>query len=494
MALNSYHSPQQDSLSPAYQLLLQATLAKAQAVGGALDPFVAAIRGNRQEALQGRALDAREKEAAAETAWKERYAGQQDRSIGLRERELNTEEARNAAWAHAQYSDGPGPQAPATPFQSGSPAQTRMAPESLLGGGGQQLRHVDEATARALGPQLTMHLEAQHDRQEQLMAKQAEAQRKAQQDADQLKTTSAMIDSAEQGGALDPASASAFRIRLTTPGEATKIGEELTKSVGAHVTETHDEAMLKGSLDAAKKRVKKDFPNDPAKGAQIEALIELFANSPGKAAEKSKALEQELSKLYGVGEKKDTANSPLKFLADDPVFAKGGIIESAPAPTKANVKLQAMTMAQQNGMLRNDTLTLASGNPNFDKLVSYYDKMDAAEKQAVSTFESLIWQRGGWKPLSEAMSAGEVRPQDATGAGTLPFQGQGATPQATPQAVAPQSSSSMPALSELTPKQRDEALRLYKTGDKAALRSYLIKARGESTAGSRDAPATGFPK
>lgn len=137
MAFNYYQGPQPDSLNPAYQMLLEAEMAKARALGGILDPFTAAIRGNRQEAMQSRELDIRQQGQQRGLDIEQQRVDQQRQQD---ETQLRQDEAfaRAMAAINGTQMDAP-PQRPAGPVFQGRTAGPVMrqqpTAESILSGG-----------------------------------------------------------------------------------------------------------------------------------------------------------------------------------------------------------------------------------------------------------------------------------------------------------------------------------------------------------------------
>lgn len=287
MALINYQPQQLDSLNPAYQMLLQAELAKAQAMGNFFTPLTEAIRGNRQEKLQGRALDVREKETQSENAWKQRYGDQQDREIGLREQELGMQRGRNQTMALSMENLLRGPQ----PSQSG-------------GGGGILSRYgVTPEQLSSLRPDDIMDLERTISGHESAAAKEREAAQKREQGQRQLTDTQAMIDSAISGGALDKATGAAMRIRMTSPEEAVTIGKEVSGAVQKHVDTVRGKTELKGRIESLRKALKKSENPDPMKMAELDAFQAASENTKSSPDEDLKHLAEMQTRMFGKAEK-----------------------------------------------------------------------------------------------------------------------------------------------------------------------------------------------
>ncbi len=479
MAIN-YRQPQQlDSLSSTYQMLVQAEMAKAQAMGQFFDPLTRSIQHNQE-------LSVRRDEAKADALWKDRYAGQQERQMGQRDRELNMKQSELDAEAKDNAAFGDTLQM----LRGGAPSGYSASNDGSSGGAGGPMgtaggvpsaidRHGPEIMQKLAGmrPERAMRMMSildsmdQHQSmQEQRAAQIAEQQRKIKQGEENIASTRKLLASMKT---LRPDERTAYEMRLSDPNEATKIGQELTERVGKDSKRAGDAARLKATIDVMRKSVKKDFPGDADKLAQVESFASLVNNSPLEPEELAKEASKFQSDLYGVGKPKEKPDKgPFKFLEDDPHFAKGGLIERAPDTTKANVQIQAMTMAAQQRMLSTDALSFMSGSPDYKQITNFYDKLDAVEKDTIKTFEDLIWKRGGWKHVDEAERDAINRSLAAPKEG-LPYN-ETIPPSSPPQGGAPQRND---ALFDLTPEQRSEALKLHKAGDREALKEFLLKTR-----------------
>lgn len=505
MAINYRQPRQNDSLNPAYQMLVQAELAKAQAMSQVFDPLTKSILARRE-------LAQRDREMSAEADWKSRYAqmqeaqlqqgqaklGLEEKKLGLEQQEFDLKKGGNEALSMllGASSGGGAPQSPAPamasdpqssmPFGGGGLSEMTRGGMVRPGGGEPQGLDYGGASTRH-GPEFTQALQKlAQSRPDLAMAMLSHADLQDQREAGlEEKRQKAAFEQQEYQGALsalervgpkskrplyDNTEYETVRSSMRDPVSRRSALDDMVKRRKTQLEDLRDETAAREQAKRYEKSLRADLRDDPEGAKKIGDYVaqsEGILTGAGKWSDKSKALDDLAGKVRGVGEKPEKSDVPFEFLKDDKNYTKGGFIEDAPESTKANVRMQAMKMASQQGLLRQDVLALAAGNPNFDKLSGFYDKMDAAEQDAVKTFENLLWKRAGWQSgvVDQSKLPGDIDPLSRPSSTQPPAPSQqGQQTQQSP-------------LMDLTPEQRSEALKIHATGNREALKAFLLKAR-----------------
>lgn len=442
MATFRNYEPRSEGLNAAYDLLLRAELAKAQAMGGAFAPLTDAIRSGQQMKI-ARDEQARLKQAQAEdSALRTQRMGLDTRELDLREKTLNRQMSQDDAFTRALSAvyapEQMQPAASGTPFQGGSAAMTQRTPLSaggLLGGGGGG--QIDPSMLGAMGGEnasryLSMH-NTMHDNALQDQ-KYADEQRQKQQVEQAFNSNLAAGVAGKVKGVYEDKGAG-IRARFAVDPKAAS--EELAKAQDAHLDRVGMQRKVKNDVKELRAAILQTDAESELKNRLLDGL-ELQVKSLEDIDPEiiKKNLEDARSYVYGTdtqsrSQRKSEADkqaeadakSPFKYLAGDKEFKQGGWIGAASRPLQAKVELEATMKAAELGRLRNDALILAASSPKYEEIVAFQDKMTAAEKEAIQGFKKMIWESGGWTaevpggPLPTGASPREGLPFDA---GTQP--------------------------------------------------------------------------
>lgn len=434
MATFRNYEPRSEGLNAAYDLLLRAELAKAQAMGNAFGPLTDAIRSGQQMKI-ARDEQARLTQAQAEdSALRTQRMGLDTRELDLREKTLNRSMAQDDVMARAiagidaHFGGG-------TPFQGPSAAMGQRTPLSaggLLGGG-----QIDPATLAAMGPEnasryMTMHNTIEDN--QRASQKYADEQRQKQQVEQAFNSNLAAGVAGKVKGVYEDKGAG-IRARFAVDPKAAS--EELAKAQDAHLDRVGMQRKVKNDVKELRAAILQTDAESELKNRLLDGLelqVKSLEDIDPEVIKKN--LEDARSYVYGTdtqsrSQRKSEADkqaeadekSPFKYLAGDKEFKRGGWIGSASKPLQAKVELEATMKAAELGRLRNDALILAASSPKYEEIVAFQDKMTAAEKEAIQGFKKMIWESGGWTaevpggPLPAGASPREGLPFDA---GTQP--------------------------------------------------------------------------
>ena len=434
MATFRNYEPRSEGLNAAYDLLLRAELAKAQAMGGAFAPLTDAIRSGQQMKI-ARDEQARLKQAQAEdSALRTQRMGLDTRELDLREKTLNRSMAQDDVMARAiagidaHFGGG-------TPFQGPSAAMGQRTPLSaggLLGGG-----QIDPATLAAMGPEnASRYMTMQNTIEDNQRANQkyADEQRQKQQIEQAFNSNLAAGVAGKVKGIYEDKGAG-IRARFAVDPKAAS--EELAKAQDAHLDRVGMQRKVKNDVKELRAAIQQTDAESDLKNRLLDGLelqVKSLEDIDPEVIKKN--LEDARSYVYGTdtqsrSQRKSEADkqaeadakSPFKYLAGDKEFKQGGWIGAASRPLQAKVELEATMKAAELGRLRNDALILAASSPKYEEIVAFQDKMTAAEKEAIQGFKKMIWESGGWTaevpggPLPTGASPREGLPFDA---GTQP--------------------------------------------------------------------------
>lgn len=296
MATFRNYEPRSEGLNAAYDLLLRAELAKAQAMGGAFAPLTDAIRSGQQMKI-ARDEQARLKQAQAEdSALRTQRMGLDTRELDLREKTLNRSIAQDDVMARAiagidaHFGGG-------TPFQGPSAAMGQRTPLSaggLLGGG-----HVDPATLAAMGPEnasryMTMqNTIADNQRADAKIAYDQQAETSEQKAyADYLKGLEKE---------LPPEMIPGYKARMLTKEGRSKGYEEIGKYMGEKGKAARENTEFETYRTNMLKEWKKAYGTDPKKMGEVADIETWSKGLPGTPEEKRKAWDSRAEKLMGIG-------------------------------------------------------------------------------------------------------------------------------------------------------------------------------------------------
>lgn len=288
-----------EGLNAAYEMLLQAELAKAQAAGNAFGPLTDAIRSGQQMSI-ARDEQARLKAAQAQDAsLRDRAMNLQERGMNMEEKQMLAKEAESDAFRRVVT--GLGLEAPGgTPFQApslGRPGmeRPRLSAQNLLSPGGMDPNLVDKLSPESLS------------RLSSIQNQRADNERQARNDAYSIEQESseqrAFSDYLKQVEKDLPAErVPGFRARL-----GSKEGRNAAyKEIGEIMGEVGKAARENTEYDTYRtnqlKEMKKAYAADPKKMGEIAELETFTRGLPGTPAEKRKKWDEYASKVMGIGE------------------------------------------------------------------------------------------------------------------------------------------------------------------------------------------------
>lgn len=411
MATFRNYEPRSEGLNAAYDLLLRAELAKAQAMGGAFAPLTDAIRSGQQMKI-ARDEQARLTQAQAEdSALRTQRMGLDTRELDLREKTLNRSIAQDDVMARAiagidaHFGGG-------TPFQGPSAAMGQRTPLSaggLLGGGGGQ---IDPATLAAMGPENAsryMTMQNTIEDNQRAAQKYADEQRQKQQVEQAFNSNLAAGVAGKVKGVYEDKGAG-IRARFAVDPKAAS--EELAKAQDAHLDRVGMQRKVKNDVKELRAAILQTDAESELKNRLLDGLelqVKSLEDIDPEVIKKN--LEDARSYVYGTDTQSRSqrkseadkqaeadANSPFKYITNRQEYKKGGFIGNASPELQAQVKLQAMKLAAEAGDLRDASLMLQSANPSYAQIKDFYGQMNAAEQDAIKTYEKAVWASGGWKP------------------------------------------------------------------------------------------------
>lgn len=417
MATFKNYQPRSEGLNAAYEMLLQAELAKAQAMGNAFAPLTDAIRSGQQMKIQ-RDEQARLKDAqTAETDYRTKSMGLDSRRLDLQEKEFTTKQASNEAYDAYMRTlrGGAAPSQPAAsgvPFTGGGSAAMTQRPPLSAGGllSPQQPQGMPEPPPGMFTPEQWSNINSafntEHDNA--LQDRKYQDEQRVKQMADQAFNSD--LSAAVAGKIPGVSEDKGARLRARYLVDQKAATDELHKAQDAHLDRIGTQRTTKTAVKDLRAAI---LPTDPEADIKNRLLdgLELQVKSLNDIDPKvlSKNLEDARGYIYGTDTTARTqrkseedkkaaaeAKSPFKYLAGDEEYKKGGWVNSASPALQAKVELEATMKAAEIGNLRNDSLILASSNPSYDKILAFQDKMSAAQKDAIQNFKKLIWESGGW--------------------------------------------------------------------------------------------------
>lgn len=431
MATFRNYEPRSEGLNAAYDLLLRAELAKAQAMGGAFAPLTDAIRSGQQMKI-ARDEQARLKQAQAEdSALRTQRMGLDTRELDLREKTLNRQMSQDDAFARAMAAiNGPEPMQPAAsgvPFQGGgSAAMTQRTPLSaggLLGGGGGG--QIDPSMLGAMGGEnasryLSMH-NTMHDN---ALQDQKYADEQALKQREQANYGS-LVERLTKNKVLTPEESTAFRMRGYSPDAM----NELTTRTTKHAEKTDLESRGKAAFEQRYKQAKADFKDKPDKIGQLEGLKTLYENSVLEPSEREKQFSKSFEDLYGIGkEAKEAPGIDLPGIGQNLTLntsldrrKDGGAAYSVKdgqvvglSDAEAGELNRLVDTATSRDRLFDDSLMMVIAG---DKLPPEYQKnLDAAREVQRAKVRKDILDQLGWQEVDARWAGAEGgQPQSVAG-------------------------------------------------------------------------------
>jgi len=417
MATFKNYQPRSEGLNAAYEMLLQAELAKAQSMGNAFAPLTEAIRSGQQMKIARDEQERLKTAQAAETDYRTKSMGLDTRRLDLQEKEFNTKQASNEAYDAYMRSllHGAAPSQPAAtgvPFTGGGSAAMTQRPALSAGGllGPQQPQGMPEPPPGMFTPEqwsnINGAINTMHDNEAQDRKYQQEQALKQQADQAFNSDLAAAVAGKIPGVSEDKGA----RIRARYLIDQKAATEELHKAQDAHLDRIGTQRNTKTAVKDLRAAI---LPNDPEADIKNRLLdgLELQVKSLNDIDPTviSKNLEDARGYIYGTdtqarSQRKSEADkqaeaeakSPFKYITNRDEFKKGGFVMSASDPLKAQVEMQATMMAAEMGKLRNDALILGASNPTLDQISSFQDRMSATEKQAIQVIKSGLWAGSGW--------------------------------------------------------------------------------------------------
>lgn len=429
MPFNYYQSGQPESLSPAYQMLLEATMAKANATGNLLNPLIDALKSNREYGLQKESIDARRAESESEAAWKQRYGDLQtrgmdinERELGLKERDLDAEIRRHAAsdanFARALGDLGLHPdgvnQQPATGGGMGG-----VSPQSLLGGGGAPQQQgggmgFDPRGLESSQINTLMSMQGRMDTQR----KDQQSQQDTKQRTDEMR---AIIKNGLDAKYWTKTEADAYERRALNPSGFDALGKELSDKIHEGTNANRDLESYTEQKKTALKDVKSSPTISPEAKRDFASFIETLDVGPGSSTQKSEKLTKAIEDLYGIGKTKPQAqgvdlpgigtNITLNTSLKNPGTYKvgeDGKPDFASLPQDARSELTLLAKQSLRGSPIFDSMLAEwmqagmGGTEEQKKLVN--DRMmDLVQNQMGLVLDTLGWKAGNTKEDARPM-------------------------------------------------------------------------------------------
>lgn len=453
MPFKYYEPAQPADLNPAYEMLFRAAeerRARMAAVPGqvadALNTFVRSKQVDRE-------LDQRAQSIGDERQYRDKSSARADEELDLEKRRFQSDEDERQRFATALGGVMGGRQ-PATvgsvpvnrdtafdPF--GTNRGPRLDASAILGGqrgssapagGGDEF---DMSQLAGIKPEHVSTIFSMLDRMHDNKRQEQAAQAKVQQDQREAQDYSTLVTNGEKSKLLSKEEATAYRLRGSDPTGRREASDELTKRIHTEAERLRGEGEFAATLKATEKRIKTDFAEKPDKIGQWEALKSIFEHSALPPAERAKSLQEELSKLYGVGKAKEkdpgvdlpgigqniTLNTSLGKPGEYMIAPDGSPV--LPSDADSELTLLAKKSLENDPAFSNRLLSLMDSSPTT---VEGFSKLKENRESALRDTKLQILGTLGWKPKGssdpiKAMDLGSADMEQASaqpGATTAP--------------------------------------------------------------------------